>query len=172
MNEVAELHIKRILKELPPIVTEGTLEQRLDGMVANASRRNELIAPVRRAAALSEPFSQVIRERHAWLRSKVRRAVRRVFAEELDGLAEVERSSRVAAPASPAVLQLLGRAAPPREPIGGRGHPGAARSHAGRFAGARRQALAARQAKARPSLIVDAGNLFESSWLCVEKRDR
>ncbi len=96
-NEVAELHIKRILKELPPIVTEGTLEQRLDGMVANASRRNELIAPVRRAAALSEPFSQVIRERHSWLRSKVRRAVRRVFAEELDGLAEVERSSRVAA---------------------------------------------------------------------------
>ncbi len=96
-NEVAELHTKRILKELPPIVTEGTLDERLDGMVANAARRNELIAPVRRAAALSEPYSEVIRERHALLRSKVRRGVRRVFAKELDALTEAERSSRVAA---------------------------------------------------------------------------
>jgi AcrR family transcriptional regulator len=96
-NEVCELHIGRVLKELPPIVTEGTFDERLDGLVANAARRNELIAPVRRAAALSEPFSKVIQERHAWLRSKVRRAVRRVFAEELDALAEAERNNRVAA---------------------------------------------------------------------------
>jgi len=96
-NEVCELHIARVLKELPTVVTEGTLDERLDSMVANATRRNELIAPVRRAAALSEPYSEVIRERHAWLRSKVRSGVRRVFAEELDALAEAERSSRVAA---------------------------------------------------------------------------
>jgi TetR/AcrR family transcriptional regulator of autoinduction and epiphytic fitness len=96
-NEVSELHIKRVLKQLPPIVTEGTLDERIGGIVANAARRNELIAPVRRAAVLSEPFSAVIRERQAWLRSKVRRAVRRVFAEELDALPEAERSTRVAA---------------------------------------------------------------------------
>ncbi len=96
-NEVSELQIKRVLKKLPPIVTEGTLDERIGGMVANAARRNELIAPVRRAAVLSEPFSEVIRERQAWLRSKVRRAVRRVFAEELDALPEAERSTRVAA---------------------------------------------------------------------------
>jgi TetR/AcrR family transcriptional regulator of autoinduction and epiphytic fitness len=97
LNEVSDLQIKRVLEELPPIVTEGTLDERIGGMVANAARRNELIAPVRRAAVLSEPFSEVIRERQAWLRSKVRRAVRRVFAEELDALTEAERSSRVAA---------------------------------------------------------------------------
>ena len=96
-NEVAQIHTKRVLRELPPIVTEGTLDERIDGLVAHSVRRNELIAPVRRAAALSEPYSEVIRERHAWLRSKVRRAVRRVFAEELDALPDSERSKRVAA---------------------------------------------------------------------------
>ena len=35
--------------------------------------------------------------RHAWLRAEVRRAVRRVFGEELAALGEAERRERVAA---------------------------------------------------------------------------
>jgi hypothetical protein len=83
--------------QLPPIDTEGSLEQRIDALVLHSVRRNEIIAPVRRAALLSEPFSRVIRERHAWMRAGVRRQVRAAFAPELNALSEAERRDRIAA---------------------------------------------------------------------------
>jgi hypothetical protein len=78
-------------------VTEGSLEQRIDALILHCVRRNEIIAPVRRAALLSEPFSKVIRERHAWMRAAARRQVRAVFAPELNSLSEPQRSDRIAA---------------------------------------------------------------------------
>ncbi len=96
-DEVAQVQIERVTSKLPPVVSEGTLDQRLDALVRHSARRNEIIAPVRRAAVLSEPFSKVIRERHAWLRTTTRRQVRLAFAEELNALPEAERSDKIAA---------------------------------------------------------------------------
>jgi hypothetical protein len=78
-------------------VSEGALDRRIHALVLHSVRRNEIIAPVRRAALLSEPFSKVIRERHAWMRAAARRQVRSVFAPELDALPEAERGDRIAA---------------------------------------------------------------------------
>ncbi len=97
LEEVTRLHIGRVVRELPPVETEGTLEQRIDALVLRSARRNEIVAPVRRAALLAEPFSKVIREGHAWLRSTERRHVRAVFAEELDAMSDTKRSDRIAA---------------------------------------------------------------------------
>lgn len=96
-EEVAALQIERVIGRLPEVVTEGSLERRIDGLVDHAAQRNELVAPVRRAALLSEPFSRVIRERHAWMRASLRQQVRQVFARELDALPEPRRRERVAA---------------------------------------------------------------------------
>ena len=97
LEEAAQLQIERVVTQLPPVVTEGSLEQRIDALVLHSVRRNEIIAPVRRAALLSEPFSKVIRERHAWMRAAARRQVRAVFAPELNALPEAQRSDRIAA---------------------------------------------------------------------------
>lgn len=97
LEEAAQLQLERVMAELPPVVTDGTLDQRIDALVAHSARRNDVIDPVRRAALLSEPFSKVIRERHAWLRASVRRQVRQAFAEELNALPEGSRRDRTAA---------------------------------------------------------------------------
>jgi hypothetical protein len=97
LEEAAQLQIERVVGQLPPVVTEGSLEQRIDALVLHCVRRNEIIAPVRRAALLSEPFSKVIRERHAWMRAAARRQVRSAFAPELEALPEAQRSDRIAA---------------------------------------------------------------------------
>jgi TetR/AcrR family transcriptional regulator of autoinduction and epiphytic fitness len=97
LEEAAQVQIERVMGQLPPVATEGSLEQRIDALVLHSVRRNEIIAPVRRAALLSEPFSRVIRERHAWLRAVARRQVRAAFAPELNALPEEQRSDRIAA---------------------------------------------------------------------------
>lgn len=97
IEQVAELQHERVTPQLPSLVFEGPLEERVDALVARTSRAFELTAPVRRAALLIEPFSATIRDRHAWLRGEVRRAVRRAFAAELAVLDERERRERVAA---------------------------------------------------------------------------
>ena len=97
LEEAAQLQIERVMRQLPSVVTEGSLEQRIDALVLHSVRRNEIIAPVRRAALLFEPFSKVIRQRNAWLRAVARRQVRSAFAPELNALSEVQRSDRIAA---------------------------------------------------------------------------
>jgi AcrR family transcriptional regulator len=97
LEEVARRQIERVSREpFPSILEEGALEQRIDALVAHSAHRNEMITPVRRAALLSEPYSSVIRERHAWLRKLVRGQIRRVFAEELERLPESRRRDRIA----------------------------------------------------------------------------
>ena len=97
LEEAAQLQIERVMGQLPPIETEGSLDQRIDAVVLHSARRNEIIAPVRRASLLSEPFSKVIRERHAWMRAVVARQVRTAFEPELNALPEPDRRDRIAA---------------------------------------------------------------------------
>jgi AcrR family transcriptional regulator len=97
LEEVARLQIERVSSEpFPPVVEEGLLDQRIDAIAAHSAHRNEMVTPVRRAALLSEPFSSVIRERHAWLRKRVRAQIRQVFGEELDALPDSLKEDRVA----------------------------------------------------------------------------
>jgi len=97
LEEAAQIQVERVMRQLPHVVTEGSLEQRIRALVLHSVRRNEIIAPVRSAALLSEPFSKVIRERHAWMRTAARRQVRSAFAPELNALSDPQRSDRVAA---------------------------------------------------------------------------
>jgi AcrR family transcriptional regulator len=97
LEAAAELQIERVLSRLPSVETEGPLGRRIDSIVLHSVRRNEITTPVRRAAQLSEPFSKVIRERHAWMHATARRQVRRVFAPELQALPEAARRDRIAA---------------------------------------------------------------------------
>ncbi len=93
----AQLQFERVKGQLEPVVTEGSLEERMDSLVRHWVRRNELIAPVRRAALLYEPFSKVIRDRYAFGRAAARRQLRAVLAPELDSLSEPQRSDLIVA---------------------------------------------------------------------------
>jgi len=97
VEEVAELQLERIMRNLPPILGEGSLEERTDALVRHSMHRNETTAPVRRASQLSEPFSPLIRERMEWLHDTARQQVRNVFADELAALPRGEAAARVAA---------------------------------------------------------------------------
>ncbi len=95
LEEAAELQIERVVSQLPPLVTAGPLDRRIDALILHSVRRNEITGPVRRAALLSEPFSNVIRTRYAWMRATARRQVRSALAPELNALSEAERSDRI-----------------------------------------------------------------------------
>lgn len=94
-EQVSELQIERVDRQLPTVTTEGTLDERIDALVAHCSMRNEIISPVRRSAILTEPFSKEIRNRNAWFRSLQRRQVRTSFATELEVLPEAQRRDKV-----------------------------------------------------------------------------
>lgn len=96
-EEAAQLQVERVMGQIPPVATQGTVDERIDALVLHFAHLNDVIAPVHRAALLSEPFSKVIRERHAWMRATTRRNVRSAFAEELGALSEVERSDTIIA---------------------------------------------------------------------------
>jgi AcrR family transcriptional regulator len=99
-EQVCELQIERVDRQLPLVVEEGTLDQRIQSLVANSVARNQITSPVRRAAILTEPFSKQLRDRYAWFRSVLRRQVRASFASELDALNEAARRDKVAAVAA------------------------------------------------------------------------
>lgn len=96
LREISELHVARVMRQIPPVATEGPLDRRIDALVRHTAWRNEIIAPVRRASQLWEPFSEVVRERHAWLRRATRQQVRAVFASELGTSSDAERRDRTA----------------------------------------------------------------------------
>ena len=97
LEEVARLQIERVSSEpFPPVLETGSLEDRIDAIAVHSAHRNERVTPVRRAALLSEPFSRVIQERHAWLRKLVRGQVRQVFGAELDAWPDSLRRERIA----------------------------------------------------------------------------
>jgi len=97
LDEVARHQIEQVSRELPPIVTEGTLERRVAALVANSVCRNELITPVRRAVLASYSVSSQFEVRHAWLRGVVRKQLKKVFSSELARLPDKNRAERIAA---------------------------------------------------------------------------
>jgi TetR/AcrR family transcriptional regulator, regulator of autoinduction and epiphytic fitness len=91
-GEVAELQERRVREmvgELPD--PAAPLEQRIDAFVDQRARFHEFIAPVRRAALLSEPFSDVVASRLKLTRAAGAAVVDHVFATEL---AERDRRGR------------------------------------------------------------------------------
>ncbi len=97
LEEVASLHIGRIIPQLPPVETEGPLEARVASLVECTMRLSELIEPVRRASMLAEPFSPVIQAAQEMMRREIRRQIRAALAPELEALAEAPRDELVAA---------------------------------------------------------------------------
>jgi TetR/AcrR family transcriptional regulator, regulator of autoinduction and epiphytic fitness len=97
LEEVAQQQITQVTQALPPIVLEGTLEQRIGALAENSACRNEIIAPVRRAVFASYGASSQFKVRHAWLSGVVRKQVQKVFRSELDHLPANKRAARVAA---------------------------------------------------------------------------
>jgi TetR/AcrR family transcriptional regulator of autoinduction and epiphytic fitness len=71
----------------------GPLEPRIAAVVAQRARVYEWIAPVRRAALLMEPFSPSVHDALEGLRVIKRSQLSRVFATELEPLAEEDRAA-------------------------------------------------------------------------------
>jgi AcrR family transcriptional regulator len=80
--------VSPILQQLPG---EASLEDRLDALVDQRARVYEAIAPVRRAALLMEPFSELTQERIAGFRDLKRRQVGKLFRDEIAARPEDER---------------------------------------------------------------------------------
>jgi TetR/AcrR family transcriptional regulator, regulator of autoinduction and epiphytic fitness len=80
---VSEYQVRRVAPLLERLPDEGSLEERLDALVAQRARVYEAIASVRRAALLMEPFSEHTSTMLAGTREAKRRDVERVFAAEI-----------------------------------------------------------------------------------------
>jgi TetR/AcrR family transcriptional regulator, regulator of autoinduction and epiphytic fitness len=94
---VAVQQYERIVPTLDPIDVSLPLEERIDAFVAQRGRLLETVTPVRRAALLLEPESEVV---SSWLQSTRRqkaREVERVFRPELEAIDQKERGVLVAA---------------------------------------------------------------------------
>jgi AcrR family transcriptional regulator len=87
-------HAERITAVLPPVVVDGTFEERLDAFLARRATLFEVGAGVRRAALLQEPFSPTLQHTMSEARKAGRAEIRRTFKPELSG-ADPEMSSRL-----------------------------------------------------------------------------
>jgi TetR/AcrR family transcriptional regulator, regulator of autoinduction and epiphytic fitness len=81
----SDRHTERMAAKVPPPVTDGPLEVRLDAFLARRVILNEEGAGVRRAALLQEPFSPTLRQALGRGRKMMRADVRHAFAPEIDG---------------------------------------------------------------------------------------
>jgi TetR/AcrR family transcriptional regulator, regulator of autoinduction and epiphytic fitness len=88
-------HAERITAVLPPLVVDGSFEERLDSFLARRVTLFEVGAGVRRAALLQEPFSPALQHALSEGRKAGRAEVRRTFAPEISGAADPELSSRL-----------------------------------------------------------------------------
>jgi TetR/AcrR family transcriptional regulator, regulator of autoinduction and epiphytic fitness len=79
----AERQLRHLLAIIRPVPRSGPLDARISAFVTGRSRLLEAISPVRRAALLTEPFSQELHTRLTWARRRARTEIERVFAEEL-----------------------------------------------------------------------------------------
>lgn len=84
-SEIQEARVRELIgDDLPD--PSAPLEERLDAFVEQRARFHEFVAPVRRSALLTEPFSPVIAEKLQMARSAGAAHVEHVFAPELDEL--------------------------------------------------------------------------------------
>ena len=94
---VAVQQYERIAPTLDPIDVSLPLAERIDAFVAQRAQLLETVTPVRRAALLLEPESEVV---SGWLQNTRRqkaREVERVFRPELEAIDQGERGVLVAA---------------------------------------------------------------------------
>jgi TetR/AcrR family transcriptional regulator, regulator of autoinduction and epiphytic fitness len=94
---VAVQQFERIVPTLDPIDVSLPLSGRIEAFVAQRARLLETVTPVRRAALLLEPESEVV---SGWLQSTRKqkaREVERVFRGELEKVAQPERGVLLAA---------------------------------------------------------------------------
>jgi AcrR family transcriptional regulator len=90
---VSERQRDRVLEIVERIPTDLPLEERIDRLVEQRARIWEMVTPVRRAALLNEPFSDVVREGLQASRKIADSELAVVFAEELGALPARERAS-------------------------------------------------------------------------------
>jgi AcrR family transcriptional regulator len=95
---VAELQLGRVLPKIPALPdSDVSFDERVAGLVARWTAANELISPVRRAAATLAPFSDEIAQRHGWMRRVRGAEVRKTFEVELKRFASSRRADTVLA---------------------------------------------------------------------------
>lgn len=90
---VARQQFERIMPTLRPVDPSRPLSDRIDAFVEQRSRLLEAVTPVRRAALLLEPSSEVVAGWLAKTRSAKASEVERVFRTELDSLDEPRRGT-------------------------------------------------------------------------------
>jgi AcrR family transcriptional regulator len=79
----SQRHAERLAAVLPPLVTEGSFEERFEAFVERRRVVYEFGAGVRRAALLQEPFSPAISQAMSVGRQRMRVEVSRAFAPEI-----------------------------------------------------------------------------------------
>jgi TetR/AcrR family transcriptional regulator of autoinduction and epiphytic fitness len=84
----SQRHAERMSALLPPPVTDGPLDERLEAFLARRVLLHEVGAGVRRAALLQEPFSPTLRQAIGTGRKIMRADVSHAFAPEIEGVAE------------------------------------------------------------------------------------
>lgn len=95
--EVADRQIRRLQALMPTPPASAPFRERLDKFTQERSRILEAISPVRRAAVLQEPFSDVVAERLKWVREAAQAELAAAFAPELGRRRHEERPELLAA---------------------------------------------------------------------------
>ena len=81
--EVADRQIRRLQALMPTPPSSAPFRERLDKFTQERCRILEAISPVRRAAVLQEPFSDIVAERLKWVREAAQAELAAAFAPEL-----------------------------------------------------------------------------------------
>jgi TetR/AcrR family transcriptional regulator of autoinduction and epiphytic fitness len=91
----SQRHAERLAAVLPPLVTEGSFEERFEAFVERRRVVYEFGAGVRRAALLQEPFSPAISQAMSVGRQRMRVEVSRAFAPEIAAASRAEDAARL-----------------------------------------------------------------------------
>jgi AcrR family transcriptional regulator len=94
-SEVQEARVLELMGDSPD--PNAPLDERLDAFVEQRARFHEFVTPVRRAALLTEPFSETIAEKLTMARSAGAAQVEYVFRAELDGMHRRAKADMLAA---------------------------------------------------------------------------
>jgi AcrR family transcriptional regulator len=86
-----------LLSEITELPVDRSFEERLDGFVKQRTWVLERITPARRAAALQEPFSDILRDGRDRMLQVARAEVARLFKPELERFDPAERTEILAA---------------------------------------------------------------------------
>ena len=90
-QSASQVQLERISPRLRVLPTEGPFGERLSAFLDQRVWLLEVATPLRRAALLEEPFSDVAQQQLTWARDLKRTETMRVFAIELEGVPESER---------------------------------------------------------------------------------